>query len=426
VRNEVLVGDILDMAGRLATGSIQTIATSPPYWGLRAYHVPPTEWPSIEYAPMPGVPPVAVPAQTVCLGQEADPLSFIGHLVHVFRCLRPALREDGTLWLNLGDSYGHGTSAVRQPSRTSTKVSLAQHDAQGGRHGGAAKNLVGIPWRAAFALQADGWTLRSEVIWHKVAPMPESVTDRPTKAHEQVFLFSKGPRYFYDADAIREEPATLDRAGERRSYKSGSASSMNGGEHQAMTGPFAGLPLNPAGRNKRTVWSPPPAQFPGAHFATFPPDLIRPCILAGTSARGACAACGAAWRRVVERTDEVSVSHRGSTFDRGKTGVNGLGRVQAGERFETRPTGDWCPSCTCGATVVPCLILDPFMGSGTTAEVAVEEGRDWLGIDADPHAVGWAAERLASLPETALNEAEWRGGGNSARRKMASLFDLLS
>ena len=145
------------------------------------------------------------------------------------------------------------------------------------------KDLVGIPWRVAFALQADGWWLRSDIIWSKPNPMPESVRDRPTRAHEYIFLLSKSARYYYDADSIREPHATADRQGERSSYAPGSASSMRNGEHQVKTGAFVGLPLNQAGRNKRSVWTITTQPFPEAHFATFPPKLPELCIKAGSA-----------------------------------------------------------------------------------------------------------------------------------------------
>lgn len=449
MRNEVLVGDILDVAATLPSGSVQTIATSPPYWGLRSYSVPPTAWPAIEYAPMPGLPPVAVPAQTVCLGQEASPLAFIGHLVHVFRCLRPALREDGTLWLDLGDSYATSPAGkTAGDPYAATTLGGGLHNARAANGTAAArqltyglpqKNLVGIPWRAAFALQADGWTLRSEVIWHKVAPMPESVTDRPTKAHEQVFLFSKGPRYFYDAEAVRENvtggthakgargapPKALSKAAAHEDARAGVE---NNASFVEATWELV------SSRNIRTVWSPPPAQFPGAHFSTWPPELVRPMVRAGSSDHGACAACGSPYRRVTADAP----AYAALKAERGRWGHDaGDGAVEFGRRQRGRKgaamgselaqlgarqhTTGWQPGCTCtDAGVRPCLILDPFMGSGTTAEVAVEEGRDWLGIDADPRAVTWTAERLAALPVGRLDD------GQGATRERPAQLPLMA
>ena len=192
------------------------------------------------------------------------------------------------------------------------------------------KDELNIPHLVAMALQADGWVLRQTICWSKPNPMPESVRDRCTKAHEYIFLLSKSERYFYDVDAVREPHQTADRKGERRSYKPGSASSyrMDGG-HEEQNGSFAGLPLNPAGRNRRSVWTIATRPYRGAHFATFPPALIEPCILAGS-----------------------------------------------------RP-GD--------------IVLDPFMGSGTTAMVAVQHGRDYLGCELNPAYEALQKERLAGV-----------------------------
>src|SRR3974390_742045 len=225
----------------------QMCVTSPPYWGLRDY---------------------GVDGQ---LGLEPTIGEYVANMVEVFRLVRELLADDGTLWLNLGDSY-------------------------------AAKSLCGIPWRVAFALQADGWYLRSDIIWHKPNPMPESITDRPTKSHEYVFLMSKSERYFYDAEAVRE-PAQYgrrDTAGKWRgvSYvdqKRGQDNSKGNWGFNSVTGKHP-----ETGRNRRTVWTIPTAPFPEAHFATFPPALVEPCILAGCPHK-CCAKCGAPWVREVER-----------------------------------------------------------------------------------------------------------------------------
>lgn len=262
---EILQGDCRDVLGSLPDGSINCCVTSPPYFGLRDY---------------------GVEGQ---LGLEPTPDEFVSAMVEVFREVRRVLRDDGTLWLNLGDSYANDG---KWGGSTGGKHASALHGNSGiGRRllttGLKPKDLIGIPWRVAFALQADGWYLRQDIIWHKPNPMPESVTDRCTKAHEYIFLFAKSERYYFDVDAIREPYATADRRGPRRSYKPGSASShrLDDG-HEEMTGPFAGLPLNPNGRNRRSVWTVSTKPFKGAHFATFPPDLIEPCVLAGCPVDG--------------------------------------------------------------------------------------------------------------------------------------------
>jgi DNA modification methylase len=288
-------------------------------------------------------------------------------MVAVFREVRRVLREDGTLWLNLGDSF----SAERWSNKPSTSgVGRACQDVVATKRSGLPdKNLVGIPWRAAMALQADGWYLRSEVVWAKPNPMPESVTDRPTKAHEQVFLLTKSPRYFYDAEAVREplKGAAGSRFDRGKTGENGMGRVQDGDRED-----------NPAGRNLRTVWTIATRPSRVSHFAVMVPALAERCIKAGTSEHGCCAACGAPWVRVVER--------EGCDVGRGKTGhtrARGVGR-RGGRADRELPPGyapvvrtlSWRPSCPCEPSApVPCRVLDPFGGSGTTAAVAAVLGR---------------------------------------------------
>lgn len=285
------MGDCREVLRGLPKGGVQCCVTSPPYWGLRDY---------------------GVKRQ---IGLEKTPEEFIDTMIEVFSVVREVLADDGTLWLNLGDSYATGSGGSNAPR---------QRDLPKAPAGWAARNhptlqrtavgtikpkdLCGMPWRVAFALQADGWYLRSDIIWHKPNPMPESVTDRPTKSHEYVFLMSKSPRYFCDMEAIKEQAV---RAG-----------AIPGGNNSRGIGEFGVVPHAPfngpvpSHRNRRTVWTIATAPFPGAHFATFPPKLVEPCILAGS-----------------------------------------------------RP-GD--------------VVLDPFLGAGTTAMVAEQLGREWIGIELNP------------------------------------------
>ncbi len=269
------------MLKTLPSGSVQTCVTSPPYWGLRDY---------------------GVKGQ---LGLEKTPEEYTARMVEVFREVRRVLKADGTCWLNLGDSYAangsgqvpqtkaHHGSGFAGPNRASrarngltggTKtidVSLGGNRAPGLKP----KDLVGIPWRVAFALQGDGWYLRSDIIWHKPNPMPESVTDRPTKAHEYLFLLSKSAKYYYDADAVRE-PFADDRMGN----PGGGGQYLRTCPRPNGTGSTSGLAANSnwtrgaelGGRNRRSVWTVSTRPYKGAHFATFPPKLIEPCILAGS------------------------------------------------------------------------------------------------------------------------------------------------
>jgi DNA modification methylase len=233
-------GDAQSVAVALDPGSVRTIVTSPPYFGLRDY------------------------GEAGQIGAEETLQEYVDRLVGVFRALRDVLTDDGTLWLNLGDSYasttkgsggGSGKSTLGVGADGTVRISQSGRDRGVARQGFAPrrvdtglpdKNLLGVPWRVAFALQADGWVLRSDIIWAKPNPMPESVTDRPTKSHEYMFFLAKSPRYYYDAEAIAE-----------------------GAVKET--------------RNKRTVWSTATVPFPGSHFAVYPPELIRPCILAGSA-----------------------------------------------------------------------------------------------------------------------------------------------
>ena len=253
---QILEGDVRDSLRELDVGSIQTIVTSPPYWGLRDYNAPGQ------------------------IGLEPTPEEYVTTMVEVFREIRRVLRDDGTVWLNMGDSYnantGRGFDTNQDGDTNGRKRSAASQRMPWGKP----KDLVGIPWRLAFALQADGWYLRSDIIWAKPNPMPESVTDRPTKAHEYVFLLTKSARYFYDADAVRMPDVGKD---VHRTVLTGQPSlePSNG-----LRPPHRGLRTidgrNGMGANLRSVWNIPTEPFPEAHFATFPKALVEPCIKAGS------------------------------------------------------------------------------------------------------------------------------------------------
>ena len=247
-------GNALDVLRGLYDGSVNCCVTSPPYWGLRDY---------------------GVEGQ---LGLERTPEEYVAKMVEVFREVRRVLRDDGTLWLNLGDSYasdtkGSGGPSVKQLSNAGSRYEMNQRF----NHGCKPKDLCGIPWMVAFALRADGWYLRQDIIWHKPNPMPESVTDRCTKAHEYIFLMSKSQRYWYDAAAIAE-PSIY--AGDVKDYTGNQKNNDTDPVLQA-TRPKNRTIVVTDTRNRRSVWTVSTTPFPGAHFATFPPKLIEPCILAG-------------------------------------------------------------------------------------------------------------------------------------------------
>ena len=336
---EIQQGNCLDLLTEMPTGTAQTCITSPPYWGLRDY------------------------GNDGQLGLEATPEEYTANMVEVFREVRRVLRHDGTLWLNLGDSYaGSWGAQSRTMGATSDKSTLKGNGHTGGgpkieglsgtqiaahpkmTHTGSwvndhdtlkPKDLVGIPWRVAFALQADGWYLRSDIIWAKPNPMPESVTDRPTKAHEYLFLLTKSARYFYDADAVREgdggKPSGNGFVRDHRlTYQNGDGTGR-GNEDEWTPG---------GGRNKRTVWTVATQPFKGAHFAVFPPKLIEPCVLAGAPEGG--------------------------------------------------------------------TVLDPFSGSGTTGLVALRHNRSYIGLELNPEYAAMSLDRIrddAPLLNTGLEAA---------------------
>ena len=324
-------GEVLDILRTLQDESINCCVTSPPYWGLRDY---------------------GVDGQ---LGLERTPEEYVARMVEIFREVRRVLRKDGTLWLNLGDSYNGSGGAGGDYNAGGIKEGQPKYK---GRNTGSLKpkDLVGIPWRVAFALQADGWYLRQDIIWHKPNPMPESVTDRCTKAHEYVFLMSKSAKYYYDHEAIKEPSATFenrppgvernrlyDYNSKENQYPEAYLKNIKGDKSErGVTRTTEGLNLKTqdektsALRNRRSVWTVTTKPFKGAHFATFPRDLIRPMIQAG------------------------------------------------------------CPA--------GCVVLDPFMGSGTTAIEAIYQGKRYIGIDLNSDYCAMAAKRIdAELEQTVID-----------------------
>ena len=294
--NKIEFGDCRETMRKWATQGIkaQTCVTSPPYYGLRDY------------------------GHEGQIGLEETPEEYIKQMVEVFRCVWDVLEDDGTLWVNIGDSYAGNNSRASNNGRAgfgNAREKVVNRTGEGLK----TKDLIGIPWMLAFALRADGWFLRQDIIWHKPNPMPESVQDRCTKAHEYIFLLSKSQKYYYDHEAIKDpvkdDWGTRDRA--------------NGKYHNEGTGlqPHSGLEKSYEMANKRSVWSVPVKPYTGAHFAVFPSELIEPCILAGAPVGG--------------------------------------------------------------------IVLDPFMGSGTTAQVAQDLGRKYLGCELNTEYGKLQQKRLA-------------------------------
>jgi DNA modification methylase len=328
-------------------------------------------------------------------------------MVAVFREVWRVLREDGTCWVNMGDSYarddakgGSGPGKNRDNGDAygkSKRLGAAQlrHVKSLERQlrwadGLKPKDLVGIPWRLAFALQADRWYLRSDIICSKPNPMPESVTDRPTKSHEYLFLLSKSERYYFDAEAVRS-PALYAGDVKKMGAKSLSKGQANGMGGSASGNGNASTMTVAAGRNIRSVWSIPTESYPGSHFATFPRKLVEPCVKAGTSERGCCPVCGAAWVREVD--NQPKVLRRSSRAD----AMDKFGRTQASGTMISpaiSKTTDWRPTCTHDAEPVPCVVLDPFSGTSTTGVVALALKRRYVGLDLSRDYLGQAVHRL--------------------------------
>jgi DNA modification methylase len=376
----IINADVLAGLAELPDESVHMVCTSPPYYGLRCY---------------------GMDGQ---IGLEATPEAFVARMVEVFREVRRVLRKDGTCWVNLGDTYAAGgLGAGSGKQLTNVGSNMPPRKAPDGLK---PKDLIGIPWRVALALQADGWWLRSDIIWNKPNPMPESVTDRPTKSHEYLFLLTKSERYFYDAEAIKEPTLSLDPS--HPSFRPNSAAiAANGRKEFANKHAMSARNYDPAGRNARSVWTIATAPFAEAHFATFPPELPARCIKAGTSELGCCAKCGAPWERWIrtERTKEAppSGNREPGRWSGGGSNVGGRTNVVA---------HGWQPTCKCYLSpdgthacgdyvwrrreAVPCTVLDPFGGAGTTGLVADRLQRNAILIELNPEYAAMASNRIAN------------------------------
>ncbi len=373
---KILHGDVRAMLAGLEADSVQCVVTSPPYYGLRDY---------------------GVDGQ---IGHEPTPAEFVAELVAVFAEVRRVLRPDGVCWLNMGDSYagsGKGPTGKR---------GIGDQAARQGFHGQhiersvPAKNLLLIPWRLTIALQDDGWYVRSVVAWCKTSAMPESVQDRPTSAWEPIIMLTKSARYYYDADAVRQPvskaPANDPRVGTERAFDYDGAASRFGNVGAART-QARGVVGSADGANLRNWWPLGPEPSRAQHYAAFPTEIPRRCILASTSERGQCPSCGSPWARVVE-TGERAQSANGSTPRPGIIAVHGGAgstSVLRDGKIASRTVTGWAPTCQCDAgDPVPQTVLDPFVGTGTTVLVADRLQRHGIGIELNAEYAEMARRRV--------------------------------
>lgn len=368
-------GDVRYALGFIPDESVDCVVTSPPYWGLRDYGVDDQ------------------------IGLETTPDEYVFSMVGVFRQIRRVLALHGTVWLNLGDSYV--SDPVKGERMAQVRDNKAVHDdviRPYGVDGLQPKNLTGIPWKVAFALQEDGWFLRSDIIWAKPNPMPESIKDRPTKSHEYVFLLTKNSKYYFDQEAVRE-PAEWKRWGTQTTPKYEGTETGTGWIKTKTKEEL--LQVNPAGRNIRSVWLIPTQPYADAHFATYPIELPRRAISAGCP-KQVCTTCGEPRRRIVERdTAPAEIREKDSTTLEPSENQDYRIHNFSGQRYQ-----DWLedhPPETVGWT--DCghdsyrtgVVLDPFFGAGTTALAARELQRNCYGIELNEEYCAIAAKRLQQL-----------------------------
>lgn len=434
---KILVGDCRDKLRELQDQSVHMVWTSPPYFGLRDY------------------------GNDDQIGLEPTPDDFVEAMVTVMGHVRRVLRDDGTLWLNIGESYG-GVRGNIHPSPDNKNSHEGADTPTKAKKGTLRKQLLGIPWQVVLALQTDGWYLRSNIIWAKgvsgqddfkddmwqamyqagvsetqalkamelVDPhvgscMPEAVKDRPTTSHEHLFLLAKNEKYFYDHYAIREDPSTeIDGRGsweERK--KAGHPTRYGDTESKSYSGEatMPSLSAIKGGRNRRTVWCVGTSSFSGAHFATAPEPLIEPCLKAGTSEYGCCVECGSPYERVMNspgnpegilgrRGEPNSRTHGGGHEGNVKTENEDGVRLKKGHNPTQSYKGSfegWKPTCDCTTEEdpIPCTVLDPFAGAGTTMLVAEKLGRRSIGLELNPEYAQIAEDRLEE--HTRNNYGPW-------------------
>lgn len=330
----MLPGNCLERMGDIPDGSVHTVITSPPYWGMRDYGVDEQH------------------------GLEETLDDWLDVQIGVFEQVRRILRDDGTLWLNIGDNYVGG-------------------------------ELVGQPWALALAMKRAGWILRADIIWSKPNPIPQPSRKRPSLSHEYIFLFVKSSNYFYDDFAVRERSlhAGLVQKTRKPVYR---------GKSGARSGGLPSQPTVPTSRNLRTVWSiPAGGQAQESHFAAFPERLPEICIKAGTSEKGCCEVCGAPWTRIIEKTELGQKLLGKEWHDRSEALKRGHRNAPPKAEGELYRSAGWKPGCDCGLRLAPCRVFDPYAGTGTTGRVALSLGRSFTGIELNPEWYKAACKRLA-------------------------------
>ena len=401
---EIRQGDVREQLKLLPSDHFHCCVTSPPYWGLRSYLNDGDDDKHLE------------------LGSEKTPSDFIRNMVEVFREVKRVMRPDSTTWINMGDCYATSRNGRKAADIVDDDRTFRDKPYSTVTEGLKPKDLVGMPWRLALALQDDGWWLRSDIIWSKPNPLPSSVTDRPGCAHEYIFLLTKAERYFYDQDAVRVKTgreADPEWYEEQKKRHAGWSSIEGSGNvcRKRADGKDAGRFSHPGGRGLRTVWEIPTEPVPFAHFACFPSAIPRTAILAGTSAAGCCSECGAPWKRETEKGKYIQghapgkqshllMTTPGQPNYRGEKSAQ-TSVMSTGCVWERITTG-WTPSCSHNAEPIPCRVLEPFAGSGTTLAVARQLKRDSMGIELNPEYNEIAERRIGNALRSGLKRQEDR------------------
>ena len=483
----LLTGDVIECLKALPDDSVHCVVTSPPYWGLRDYgtatweggdaecdHKRDSQKPQDHYGSDGKIGRnntnwdhrnesvgLVCPKCGACridkgIGLEPTFQEWLDRMVEVFREVRRVLRKDGTVWLNIGDAYantctgGNGATGGRDKSTLQSQMPpMGTTPTKKNLSGFKPKDPLMMPARLAIALQEDGWWVRSEIIWVKPNPMPESCMDRPSSAHEKIYLLTRSARYFYDADAVREEELIPGASAKQIEYQQRNREGRDKGFMvNDSCGTWTGEGNYQGGRNLRNVWTISTQAYPEAHFATFPEALPMKCILAGTSEKGCCPECGAPWKRVVEKVETRIKSpdnwdtapgghgkyHREGR-EKGKVRMGGSGTSFLNHSGNCKADGSsipqetkaigWEPTCSCvppdevkkhwepskdgeekrrywtekiwhdDPPTIPCTILDPFCGSCTTGLVSLKLSRRYIGIDLNPDYLPLRIKRIA-------------------------------